>query len=88
MTTTEIRAQELLDRWDALKTHRSCLHVVDIQEHKDNLNGLANMIRLGLYAEYRLDLLEAACNEFELEYLKIKHKLHNDLIDGLRHYNK
>lgn len=84
MSQTETRAQELLDQWDALKTHRSCLHVVDIQEHKDNLNGLANVIRLGLYAEYRLDLLEAACNEFELEYLKVKSKLHNDLIDGLR----
>ena len=85
MSQTETRAQQLLDQWDALKTHRSCRHVVDIQEHKDNLNGLANQIRLGLYAEYRLDLLETACNEFELEYLKVKHKLHNDLIDGLRH---
>ena len=84
MTTTELRAQELLDRWDALKSSRSCRHVVDIQEHKDNLNSLANMIRLGLYAEYRLDLLEAACNEFELEYLKVKHKLHTDLIETLQ----
>jgi hypothetical protein len=84
MATTETRAQELLDQWDALKTSRSCRHVVDIQEHKDNLNSLATIIRLGLYAEYRLDTLEAACNEFELEYLKVKHKLHNDLIDGLR----
>ena len=84
MSQTENRAQELLDQWDALKTSRSCRHVVDIQEHKDNLNGLANQIRLGLYAEYRLDLLEAACNEFELEYIKVKHKLHNDLLDGLR----
>ena len=84
MSQTENRAQELLDQWDALKTSRSCRHVVDIQEHKDNLNGLANQIRLGLYVEYRLDLLEAACNEFELEYIKVKHKLHNDLIDGLR----
>lgn len=85
MSQAETRAQKLLDLWDGLKTSRSCLHVVDIQEHKDNLNGLANQIRLGLYAEYRLDLLEAACNEFELEYLKVKHKLHNDLLDGLRH---
>lgn len=84
MTTTELRAQELLDLWDALKTSRSCRHVVDIQEHKDNLNSLANMIRLGLYAEYRPDSLEAVCDEFELEYIKVKHKLHNDLIDGLR----
>lgn len=84
MTTTELRAQELLDRWDALKNSRSCRHVVDIQEHKDSLNGLANVIRLGLYARHRLDLLEEACNEFELEYFKVKHKLHNDLIDGLR----
>jgi len=84
VSQTENRAQELLDQWDALKTSRSCRHVVDIQEHKDNLNGLANQIRLGLYAEYRLDLLEAACNEFELEYIKVKHKLHNDLLDGLR----
>ncbi len=84
MTTSELRAQELLDLWDAIKSSRSCRHVVDIQEHKDNLNGLANHIRLGLYAGYRLDLLEAACNEFELEYLKVKHKLHDDLIDGLR----
>jgi hypothetical protein len=84
LTTTETRAQELLDLWDSLKTHRSCRHVVDIQEHKDNLNGLANMIRLGLYAEYRPDSLEAACNEFESEYFKVKDKLHNDLIDGLR----
>jgi len=84
VSQTETRAQELLDLWDALKTSRSCRHVVDIQEHKDNLNSLANMIRLGLYAEYRPDLLEEACNEFELEYTKVKHKLHNDLIDGLR----
>lgn len=84
MTTTELRAQELLDLWDALKTSRSCRHVVDIQEHKDNLNSLANMIRLGLYAEYRPDSLEAVCDEFELEYIKVKHKLYNDLIDGLR----
>ena len=85
MTSTEHRAQELLDLWDALKSSRSCRHVVDIQQHKDNLNGLANQIRLGLYAEYRTDSLEAACNEFELEYLKVKHKLHNDLIHGLQH---
>jgi len=84
VSQTETRAQELLDLWDALKTSRSCRHVVDIQEHKDNLNGLATIIRLGLYAEYRKDSLEAACNEFELEYLKVKHKLHNDLIDVLR----
>ena len=83
MTTTELRAQELLDQWDALKTHRSCRHVVDIQEHKDNLNGLANQIRLGLYAEYQTDSLEAVCNRFESEYLKVKNKLHTDLIDGL-----
>lgn len=84
MTTTEHRAQKLLNLWDAIKTSRSCIHVVDIQQHKDKLNGLANQIRLGLYAEYRLDLLEAACNEFELEYHKVKSKIHNDLIDGLR----
>lgn len=84
MNQTEHRAQHLLDLWDALKTSRSCRHVVDIQEHKDNLNGLANVIRLGLYAEYRSDSLEAVCNEFELEYKKVKSKLHNDLIDGLR----
>lgn len=84
MTQTEHRAQRLLDLWDAIKSSRSCRHVVDIQEHKDNLNGLASMIRLGLYAEYRSDSLEAACDEFELEYRKVKHKLHNDLLDGLR----
>ncbi len=84
MTTTELRAQELLDRWDALKSSRSCRHVVDIQEHKDKLNGLANIIRLGLYAEYRTDILETACDQFEIEYIKVKNKLHNDLIDGLR----
>ena len=85
MTQTEHRAQQLLDQWDALKSSRSCIHVVDIQQHKDNLNGLANMIRLGLYSEYGLDGLEAACNEFELEYFKVRDKLHKDLIDGLRH---
>jgi len=85
VSQTQTRAQELLDLWDAIKTSRSCRHVVDIQEHKDNLNGLANQIRLGLYAEYRADSLEAACNEFELEYCKVREKLHNDLIDGLRH---
>ena len=84
MSQTQTRAQELLDLWDAIKTSRSCRHVVDIQEHKDNLNGLANQIRLGLYAEYRLDSLQAACDEFELEYFKVKDKLHNDLIAGLR----
>jgi hypothetical protein len=85
VTQTEHRAQELLDLWDAIKTSRSCIHVVDIQQHKDNLNGLAAIIRLGLYAEYRPDSLEAACNQFELEYLKVKHKIYNDLIDGLKH---
>lgn len=84
MTQTEHRAQELLNLWDSIKSSRSCRHVVDIQQHKDNLNGLANVIRLGLYAEYRADSLEAACNEFELEYCKVKDKLHNDLIDSLR----
>lgn len=84
MTTTELRAQNLLDLWDDLKVSRSCRHVVDIQEHKDNLNGLANMIRLGLYVEYRSDSLEVACNKFELEYLKVKHKLHTDLIETLQ----
>lgn len=84
MSQTETRAQQLLDQWDDLKSSRSCVHVVDIQQHKDTLSGLANVIRLGLYAEYRPDCLEAACNEFELEYTKVKTKLHNDLIDGLR----
>ncbi len=84
MTQTENRAQELLNLWDALKSSRSCRHVVDIQEHKDKLNGLANIIRLGLYAEYRTDILETACDQFEIEYIKVKNKLHNDLIDGLR----
>jgi len=85
VTQTEHRARELLNLWDAIKTSRSCRHVVDIQQHKDNLNGLANVIRLGLYAEYGPDNLEAVCNEFELEYFKVKDKIHNDLIDGLRH---
>jgi hypothetical protein len=84
VTSTEHRAQELLDLWDAIKTSRSCRHVVDIQQHKDNLNGLANVIRLGLYAEYRLDNLEAVCNEFELEYIKVRNKLHHDLIETLQ----
>ena len=84
MTSTEHRAQELLELWDAIKTSRSCRHVVDIQEHKDTLNGLANIIRLGLYAEYRTDILETACDQFEIEYIKVKNKLHNDLIAGLR----
>jgi hypothetical protein len=57
--------------------------VVDIQEHKDNLNGLANRIRLGLYAELCQGSLEADCKQFELEYFKVKDKLHKDLIDGL-----
>lgn len=84
MTQTEHRAQELLNLWDAIKTSRSCINVVDIQEHKDTLNGLANIIRLGLYAEYRTDILETACNQFEIEYFKVREKLHKDLIDGLR----
>ncbi len=84
MTQTENRAQELLNLWDAIKTSRSCINVVDIQEHKDTLNGLANIIRLGLYAEYKTDILETACDQFEIEYIKVKNKLHNDLIDGLR----
>lgn len=84
MTQTEHRAQELLNLWDAIKTSRSCINVVDIQEHKDTLNGLANIIRLGLYAEYRTDILETACNQFEIEYFKVRDKLHKDLIDGLR----
>ena len=84
MTQTEHRAQELLNLWDDIKTSRSCINVVDIQEHKDTLNGLANIIRLGLYAEYRTDILETACNQFEIEYFKVREKLHKDLIDGLR----
>ncbi len=84
MTQTEHRAQELLNLWDAIKTSRSCINVVDIQQHKDTLNGLANIIRLGLYAEYRTDILETACNQFEIEYFKVRDKLHKDLIDGLR----
>jgi hypothetical protein len=84
VTQTEHRAQELLNLWDAIKTSRSCINVVDIQEHKDTLNGLANIIRLGLYAEYRTDILETACNQFEIEYFKVREKLHKDLIDGLR----
>ena len=84
MTQTEHRAQELLNLWDAIKTSRSCINVVDIQEHKDTLNGLANIIRLGLYAEYRTDILETACNQFEIEYFKVREKLHKDLMDGLR----
>lgn len=84
MTTQEHRAQELLNLWDALKSSRSCRHVVDIQEHKDNLNGLATAIRLNLYTHYSPQTLESACDEFEIEYIKVKNKLHNDLIDGLR----
>ena len=84
MTPTQDRAQELLNLWDALRSSRSCIHVVDIQEHKDNLQGLANCIRLGLYAQIPTTSLDQACNEFELEYLKVKNKIHNDLIDGLR----
>ena len=84
MTPTQDRAQELLNLWDALRSSRSCIHVVDIQEHKDNLQGLANSIRLGLYAQIPTTSLDQACNEFELEYLKVKNKMHNDLIDGLR----
>jgi hypothetical protein len=84
VTQTESRAQELLELWDAIKTHHSCIHPIDIQEHKDNLNGLANQIRLGLYAEYRTDSLEAACNQFELEYIKVRNKLHIDLIETLQ----
>jgi hypothetical protein len=84
LTTTAHRAQKLLDLWDALKARRSCRDVIDIQEHKDNLNGLASIIRLGIYAEYRTDVLESFCNQFEVEYFKVRNKLHNDLIDGLR----
>jgi len=85
VTETQNRAQNLLELWDALRLSRSCIHVVDIQEHKDNLQGLANCIRLGLYAAVPNPSLEATCNEFELEYLKVKNKIHNDLIDTLRH---
>ena len=84
MTQTEHRAQQLLDKWDDLKSSRRCIHVVDIQQHKDNLNGLANQIRLGLYAEYRPDNLEAVCNKFESEYIKVRNKLHHDLIETLQ----
>lgn len=84
MTPAQDRAQRLLDLWDALRTSRSCIHVVDILEHKDNLQGLANCIRLGLYAQVPATGLDQACNEFELEYLKVRDKIHNDLIDGLR----
>ena len=84
MTQTEHRAQQLLDQWDALKSSRSCIHVVDIQQHKDNLNGLANQIRLGLYAEYRPENLTAVCNQFESEYIKVRNKLYHDLIETLQ----
>lgn len=84
MTQTEHRAQELLDLWDAIKTSRSCIHVVDIQQHKDKLNNLANMIRLGLYAEYLPDSLDVVCDEFELEYIKVRNKIHHDLIETLQ----
>lgn len=83
MTATQDRAQELLNQWDALRRSRSCIHVVDIQEHKDNLQDLANYIRLGLYAPMPNPGLDKACNEFELEYLKVRDKIHNDLIAGL-----
>lgn len=84
MTQTEHRAQELLDLWDAIKTSRSCIHVVDIQQHKDKLNNLANMIRLGLYAEYLPDSLDVVCDEFELEYIKVRNKIYHDLIETLQ----
>lgn len=84
MTQTEHRAQELLDLWDAIKTSRSCIHVVDIQQHKDKLNNLANMIRLGLYAEYFPDSLDVVCDEFELEYIKVRNKIYHDLIETLQ----
>lgn len=84
MTQTEHRAQQLLDQWDALKSSRSCIHVVDIQQHKDNLNGLANQIRLGLYAEYGPENLAAVCNQFESEYIKVRNKLYHDLIETLQ----
>ena len=84
MTPTQDRAQNLLDLWDTLRRSRSCIHVVDILQHKDNLQGLANCIRLGLYAQVPATSLDQACNEFELEYLKVRDKIYNDLIDGLR----
>jgi len=83
VTETQNRAQNLLELWDALRSSRSCIHVVDILEHKDNLQGLANCIRLGLYAPMPNPGLDKACNEFELEYLKVRDKIHNDLIAGL-----
>jgi len=84
VTPLEQRALELLDLWDSMKTHRGYRHVVDIQEHKDSLNGLADMIRLNIYAEHRPDQLGTVCDQFELEYLKVKHKLHTDLIETLQ----
>ena len=84
MTPAQDRAQRLLDLWDALRTSRSCIHVVDILEHKDNLQALANSIRLSLYAPFPNPNLDIDCNRFELEYIKVRDKIHNDLIDGLR----
>jgi len=83
VTPAQDRAQRLLDLWDALRTSRSCIHVIDIQQHKDNLQALANSIRLSLYAPAPNPNLDTDCNRFELEYLKVRDKIYNDLIAGL-----
>lgn len=78
------RAQDLLEQWHRYRDSGSCADVLNIQQSKDRLEHLAAELTAGMYCIPTDPQLEVTCDHFEIELVKFKHKVYQDLLKGLR----
>lgn len=82
VTTSQLRAQELLTEWHELRLSGACAYIFDIQERKDRLETMAALLSAEMYCSPP-EHLDSICSRFEQELEKFRNRVHIDLIAGL-----
>jgi len=80
----QFRAQTLLEQWHIYRNSGSCVDLLDIQQAKDYMDKMSEVLTAQMYCSLTDIDLSDQCDRFEFELFKFKNKLFKDLISGLQ----
>lgn len=84
MNDIQFRAQTLLEQWHRYRNSGSCVDLLDIQQAKDYMDKMSEVLTAQMYCSLTDFELNIHCDRFELELFKFKNRLFKDLLSGLQ----